>query len=116
MKLTPHFTYDEMCKTDTGLPNPLSHEAKINLLYLCRKLEAVRFRVGYPLVITSGYRCPKVNNAVGGVENSLHLVGRACDILIPSSQDLDFLVECLDDTLPTELIVYSNRGYIHYAI
>lgn len=117
-KLTPHFSYEEMCKTSTGVSNPLTTEAKINLLYLCRKLETVRSIVGYPLIITSAYRCAKVNKLVGGVSNSLHLTGRACDIAINhlSKSDADFLYETLEDTYPTELLRYDSRGYIHYAI
>lgn len=117
-KLTPHFSYEEMCKTSTGVSNPLTTEAKINLVYLCRKLEKVRTIVGYPLIITSAYRCAKVNKLVGGVSNSLHLTGRACDIAINhlSKSDVDFLYETLEDTFPTELLRYDSRGYIHYAI
>lgn len=117
-KLTPHFTYEEMCRTSAGVSNPLSNEAKINLVYLCRKLEKVRTIVGYPLIITSAYRCAKVNKLVGGVSNSLHISGRACDIAINhlSKIDADFLYETLEDTFPTELLRYDSRGYIHYAI
>lgn len=118
MKLTKHFTYEEMCKTKYGIPNPLTNEAKINLVYLCRKLETVRSKVGYPLIITSGYRCPEVNKKADGKTNSLHLVGRACDIAIKhlSKNDADYLYETLEDTQPTELLRYDSKGIIHYAI
>ena len=33
--------------------------------------------------VTSGYRCPLKNKAVGGVENSQHLKGEAADISLP---------------------------------
>lgn len=116
-KLTEHFTYDEMTSTDYG-ENKLTTEAKINLVYLCRKLEAVRAIVGYPLIISSGYRSDKINSLVGGESNSLHRAGRACDIVIShlSKSDVDFLFETLEDTSPTELLRYDSRGYIHYAI
>lgn len=118
MKLTKHFTYSEMTRTDTGLSNPLTDEAKIHLVYLCRKLESVRQKFKLPIRINSAYRCPEVNKAVGGVTNSLHLVGRACDINISSLNDSqrDTLYQLLDDTLPAELIIYPSRNYIHYAI
>lgn len=116
-KLTKHFTYDEMTKTKHG-ENLLTLEAKINLVCLCRKLEAVRAIVGHPISISSGYRCPKVNKLVDGKTNSLHLVGRACDIDIStlSKSDADFLFKTLEDTSPTELIRYDSICIIHYAI
>lgn len=118
MTLTKHFTYDEMTKTDTGLPNPLTDEAKINLVYLCRKLEKVRLNFNQPIRINSAYRCPEVNKAVGGVSNSLHLRGRACDIDISSfnDSDRDLFMFLLESTSPTELIMYKSRNFIHYAI
>ena len=43
-------------------------------------LQALRERIGKPIHITSGYRCPKHNAAVGGVPKSQHLLGKAADI------------------------------------
>lgn len=118
MKITKHFTFEEMTRTDTGLLNPITDEAKINLVYLCRKLEYVRSKLKLPIRINSAYRCPEVNKAVGGASNSLHTVGRACDINISSLNDTerDYIYELLEETIPTELIFYNSRNFIHYAI
>lgn len=45
-------------------------------------LQAMREHFGQPVHITSGYRTPAHNRAVGGAENSQHLYGRAADIRI----------------------------------
>lgn len=107
-----------MSRTDTGIPNELTDEARINLVYLARKLEQVRKSFGQPIRINSAFRCPDVNSAVGGVTNSLHLCGRACDIAIHhlSTEDVNTLYSLLEDTAPTELQCNIVRGYIHYAI
>ena len=42
-------------------------------------LEPVRERLGMPIVVNSGFRCPIHNVAVGGVANSQHVRGEACD-------------------------------------
>ena len=44
-------------------------------------LEPVRERLGRPIIVNSGYRCPIHNAAVGGVANSQHLRGEAADLL-----------------------------------
>lgn len=50
---------------------------------LVDKLEALRHAIGdQPIVITSGYRCPVHNKAVGGVVNSQHIQGKAADIYV----------------------------------
>ena len=43
-------------------------------------LDPVREKLGKPIIVDSGYRCPKCNAAVGGATQSQHLVGEAADI------------------------------------
>lgn len=45
-----------------------------------RVLQPLRDRLGHPLRINSGYRCPELNKAVGGVPTSQHVKGEAADI------------------------------------
>ena len=49
---------------------------------LVRKLQQLRDRIGKPISITSGYRCPAHNAAVGGAAGSQHLLGKAADIVV----------------------------------
>ena len=46
-------------------------------------LDPAREKLGMPIKVNSGYRCPLKNKAVGGVENSQHLKGEAADISLP---------------------------------
>ncbi len=45
-------------------------------------LQPARDKLGFPITITSGFRCDKLNSAVGGVSNSQHRAkrGAACDL------------------------------------
>lgn len=47
---------------------------------VCEVLDPAREKLGMPIVVNSGYRCPKHNREVGGVANSQHLKGEAADI------------------------------------
>lgn len=47
-----------------------------------QNLQRFREIMGAPIRITSGYRCPDHNKAVGGATNSQHLYGNACDITV----------------------------------
>ena len=47
------------------------------------KIQQMRDILGAPIVITSGFRCPHQNNKDGGVSDSLHLSGDACDLYTP---------------------------------
>ena len=44
---------------------------------------AIRERLGVPLIPNSGIRCKQHNANVGGVKNSQHVLGNACDLGAP---------------------------------
>ena len=116
-RLTKHFTYDEMTRTDTHLPNEPTDFQLHNLLYTCRILESIRNKFGYPIPISSGFRTSVVNNEVGGTLNSYHLDGRAVDIDVSSfsSGVVDKLESLLWQYNPVELIRYNTKRIIHVA-
>ena len=43
-------------------------------------LEDIRSDLGKPMRVVSGCRCPAHNKAEGGVSNSAHTRGKACDV------------------------------------
>ncbi|MCQ2581870.1 MAG: D-Ala-D-Ala carboxypeptidase family metallohydrolase [Alphaproteobacteria bacterium] len=47
---------------------------------LLEKLDRLRELCGFPILVSSGYRCPIHNQEVGGVKNSQHVQGCAADI------------------------------------
>jgi uncharacterized protein YcbK (DUF882 family) len=50
-------------------------------------LEILRKRIGdRPIIVNSGYRCPKYNEQAGGVPGSYHLYGMAADIRVPGME------------------------------
>ena len=85
MQLTKNFTLEEMIASSTavkrGIINMPNDSQKANLQALCTMiLQPVRDVYGKPMTITSGFRCPALNKAVGGVATSQHLNGEAADI------------------------------------
>lgn len=89
MRLTEHFQLSEFTKSSTAtarhIDNTPSEQVIKNLRNLCEKvLEPLRQWYGKPIAIGSGYRCPALNKAVGGVTNSQHMKGEAADLRIPT--------------------------------
>lgn len=86
--LTPHFTLEELCQSDYAVRHGIDNSAPASLhdslLMLAEGLERVRLVLGYPLRINSGYRCGKLNTAIGGAKNSAHTEGRAADFVCPA--------------------------------
>jgi len=71
MLLTPHFSMAELtasCKAQQrGIDNTPPPELVPRLVLLAELLERVRSELAAPITVTSGYRCQKLNLAVGGV-------------------------------------------------
>lgn len=80
-QLSKHFTLAELCRTGTGLPNDPNPSELEALRYLvAHVLQPLRDRCGR-LRVSSGYRSPPVNAAVGGAKGSQHVRGEAADII-----------------------------------
>ena len=92
MKLTEHFDLSEFTRSATAdklhIDNTIPEELIPNLKNLCEQvLEPLREHFNKPVVISSGYRCPKLNRLVGGVPNSQHQKGEAADIKLYSVEE-----------------------------
>lgn len=83
--ISKNFDYKEFEKTDVPgmqVRNTItSTEVRDSVKALVAEvLQPLRDAWGEPLAINSGYRCPEVNNAVGGVPTSQHTKGEAADV------------------------------------
>lgn len=99
MKLTEHFLLEEFVQSDTArrlkIDNTPTAEAAANLTLLAvHVLEPARKAFGKSITISSGYRCNKLNRAVGGVATSQHMRGQAADL---SCDDLKGLYKILKE-------------------
>jgi hypothetical protein len=85
MMLSEHFSLDEMLATQQrGIDNtPQNAAIEANLTRTAQLLERIRAVLNVPIIITSGYRCPQLNRAVGGSVNSAHMQGLAADFIVP---------------------------------
>lgn len=100
MKLSKNFTLEELTFSLTannhGIDNTPNTEQKAALKRLCVEvLQPIRDAWGQPIVVSSGYRCPKLNAAIGGVKNSQHLQGQAADIKASNPKDNGKLHACI---------------------
>ncbi len=93
MKLSPHFTLAEFIRSDTalrlGIDNSLPPQLTNTALETAHMMERIRAylceraRKEVPIVVTSGYRSPALNMAIGGAERSDHQRMMAVDFRAP---------------------------------
>lgn len=74
--------------TKYGIDNTPSAEVDSNLRKLVDNvLDPLRTAWGKAITVTSGYRCPALNKAVGGVATSQHQKGMAADISVGGREE-----------------------------
>lgn len=89
---------------------------------LLEVLEKLRERLGEPLIVSSGYRCPIKNaQTPGAASQSYHLKGMAADVYVRSNRSVyeirDLAFECGADTACAyppgmgEFVHIDMRGY-----
>lgn len=80
-KLTAHFALEELsCTQHREIDNTPPPEVVGTLRTTAARMEEVRRLLGErPIHVSSGYRCPALNRAVGGARTSAHLSGHAVD-------------------------------------
>jgi hypothetical protein len=83
MQLTPNFSLEQLSYSETAererIDNTPAPDMVDNLRLLAEGLEQVRALTGFPLEISSGYRCHELNGFVGGAAASQHTQGLAAD-------------------------------------
>lgn len=89
-----YFTIQELTKSATasrkGINNTPDESVKRNLnLLVDNILDPLREACGEPIIVTSGYRCGRLNKAVGGAAKSQHMYGQAADIRTVSDKPSD---------------------------
>ena len=116
--LSKHFDRSEFqCKGENCAVSGSGNCGQDTIDYaLIDVLEQVREHFGNPVVITSGNRCAWYNQQIGGVSNSLHVLGRAADIKVKGVSP-DTVADFLEDKTsglgryPTFTHVDSRTGF-----
>ena len=118
-----YFTIKEMIDSNMAKAyqidnKPKEEYIKENLKKIMYILDLTRVYIGKPIYINSGYRCKKLNEIVGGVNNSMHTKGLAADFRTTSSNDIETIYNYLNIRREkfqiTELI--KHKQFIHMAI
>lgn len=103
MMLSPNFALSEFTESQTaarlGLDNDPPAEMYDTLKATARCMEDVRDLLGgKPVLISSGYRSPEVNKAIGGSANSQHMRGEAVDFTCPKFGTPEQIVQKIKDS------------------
>lgn len=124
--LTEHFKLSEFTRSSTAnklhIDNTIPESLIPSLKNLCvQVLEPLRQHLSHAVIIGSGYRCPALNKAVGGVKNSQHMKGEAADIHLPSIEEGRQMMLFIEDYCSFDQLLWeresktSNHVWIHVS-
>lgn len=124
MQLTKNFSLIELTSSETavrkGIDNTPTQLVVTNLKELCENvMQPLRDWYGKPINITSGYRSPKLNKAIGGSSTSDHCYGCAIDFTLPKEDYKDvhkwILANCNYDQMILEMCTNGYPNWIHVS-
>lgn len=120
-----YFTLDELIVSDIakskGIDNTPNPKQMVALNSLVEFLDPIREAWGSAIRVNSGYRCPELNDAVGGSKTSAHMLGYAVD-LYPTNGKFEefkkFILEYLEDKKFDQCIIEKsgNSEWIHLGL
>lgn len=121
MQLSKNFSLLEFTRSRTAdrldIDNTPSDEIIENLKRTAEGMQKIRKVLGdQPIRITSGYRCYDLNKAVGGVPNSDHLTGSACDFQCNNFGDCRRIYEVLcESNIVFNQLILEHDTWIHVS-
>jgi zinc D-Ala-D-Ala carboxypeptidase len=122
MRLSENFSLDELTASETaarkGIDNTPSAEVIENLKRLAAALQEVRAFLGNKsILVSSGYRSPELNQAVGGSATSDHCKGLAADFICPSYGSPNDIVRAIaSSNLPYKQVIREFDKWVHLSI
>jgi hypothetical protein len=121
MNLTPHFTLQELTFSETaernGWDNSPNDQELENLKRLANFLEQVKVVMGgKPIMISSGLRTKKVNDAVGSKDTSQHRLGCAADFKVPGVTPDEVCRKIIASGIPYDQIIREYDRWIHISV
>jgi len=118
MNLSPHFTLDELTHTDhREIDNSPTQDEINNLQRLANFLEEVKTVVGgKPVMISSGFRCKALNDAVGSKDTSQHRIGCAADFRVPGMTPDEVVKAIVASGIGYDQVIREFDRWTHVSI
>jgi zinc D-Ala-D-Ala carboxypeptidase len=120
MRLSENFFLEEFLISQTanrlGIANTPNQTHINNLKALCDNLlQPLRNHVNSPIIITSGYRSPALNKAIGGSQNSQHSNGEAADFTVHGMSPIVTCRLIIKLKLPFDQLIHEFNSWVHIS-
>ena len=115
-----NFKMSELIKSDIAIQNNINNmpdinslDNMLNLIVFC--LQPIRELIKKPMIITSGFRCQKVNFLAGGKTNSQHLKGEAVDFKISGMTPAQIINTIKNSNIEYDQLINEYDRWVHIS-
>lgn len=120
MKLSLFFDLNEFTFSQTAVRKGIDNTPGVKeveaMRALCNNvLDRIRVYVSGPVRITSGFRCAKLNKAIGGSANSQHIKGEAADIIVPGMNSKELYSIIKDSGIIYDQLIEEFGRWVHIS-
>lgn len=124
MNLGKYFTKSEFEHSQTatrkGINNAMPEVQQQSAILLCQNiLDPIRVHYNKPVIITSGFRCKKLNRLIGGSTRSQHCQGKAADFWVVGIELKTVFNDIVKGDIPLEenfdQLIFEFGSWIHIS-
>ena len=120
MMLSPHFSLEEFTISQTAVRMDIDNVPDLRSIFNLRRLcinllEPLRAIIDSPILITSGYRSFRLNEAVGGSKFSQHCYGMAADIYVQNMLAEELFKTIIINELPYDKLILEFKSWVHVS-
>ncbi len=115
-----NFTLSELIHSDiatekniNNMPDVFALDNILNLIFYC--LQPTRNLLARPMIITSGFRCAKLNKLVKGSKNSSHLIGCAADFKVKSCSVANVVEIISNSDIEFDQLINEYDKWVHIS-
>ena len=119
--ISTYFSWQEVTHSETaerkGIDNMLPEHLKEAAIRTALRMDAVRKLLNRPVIVSSWYRSPALNTAIGGSKTSSHTKGEAVDFICPqfgSAFKIAQFLEANVDVLQFDQLIYEGT-WVHIS-
>ena len=118
MKLTRNFKLEEFLASQVAARNGIDMTPPDYVIENLRQLtfhflQPLRDIARQPVIVTSGYRPPELNAAIGGSKTSQHMNGEAVDFRIISMTPIEVCQLAVENNLPFDQLIHEFQSWVH---
>lgn len=115
-----YFTYKEATLSQVavrkGIDNTPAREVENNMIFTAFKLDQVREFLGSAVRVSSWYRSPLLNTAVGGAMTSGHLQGYCVDFTCPAYGEPAEIFQALKESgIVYDQLILEFNSWVHIS-